>query len=138
MIDKQTRIIDKQFKQRKYFKALQDLFCNDYFQNNIQLTSVISNTPYLELSLSQTFSLVPKALPGTVVIIRWVSQIPLSRPFSFHPFKYWKNTFENFDQMFFLLFQDNNMSVKRKLNFKNLGEKFQVWKTWKVVHLTKR
>ena len=102
------------------------------------MISVISNTRYLELSLSHTFSFVATALPVTVVM----NSLGISNPpivtFFISLIQMWKEYNRKlWSNIFFFLFQDNNMSVKQNVNVKCLGEIFQAWKTWKVVHLTK-
>ena len=103
------------------------------------MTSVISNTRYLELPLSHTFSFVATALPVTVVMNSLVISNPPIVTFFISLIQMWKEyNRKTLIKYFFFLFQDNNMSVKQNVNVKRLGQKFQVWKTWKVVHLTKK
>ena len=85
--------------------------------SKLHSTSAISNARYIELSLSQTFILVPSALLVTFLLITFVSRTLLSRTFTmlnkfFGPFSSVIPLFRTFSSPR-LIFKENSSKILR-------------------------
>ena len=131
---------------------------------DIQSSSAVSNTCYLELSLSRTFSSLPSALSVTALIntfvrylelrhlklllCRTILSVPsaLFRAVFFHflnvsisLIQMLKDTFENFDWMFmFSYFSTTTCQSSKSLRSKVWARNVRLWKNDIVVYLTKK